>query len=62
LRLHRLDYDEAAISEWAKCVTAQGWKDAYVFFKHDGELGSGPPAVSSFVSASATVATETEGF
>ena len=60
LRLHRLDYDEAAIGEWAKCVTAQGWNDAYVFFKHDEGLGSGPPAVSSFVTACGSLATETE--
>ena len=51
LRLHRLDYDEAAIGEWAKCVTAQGWNDAYVFFKHDEGAGSGPPAVSTFITA-----------
>ena len=35
LRLHRLDYDEAALVEWAKCVNGQAWKEAYVFFKHD---------------------------
>jgi len=62
LRLHRLDYDEAAIGEWAKCVTAQGWNDAYVFFKHDEGLGSGPPAVSSFVTACGSLATETARF
>jgi uncharacterized protein YecE (DUF72 family) len=62
LRLHRLDYDEAAIREWAKCVTGQAWKDAYVFFKHDESEagGSGPPAVSTFVTACASLATETE--
>ena len=60
LRLHRLDYDKAAIDEWAKCVTAQGWNDTYVFFKHDEGLGSGPPAVSSFVTACGSLATETE--
>jgi len=35
LRLHRLDYDAAALTEWAKRVNANGWKEAYVFFKHD---------------------------
>jgi uncharacterized protein YecE (DUF72 family) len=51
LRLHRLDYDEAALGVWARCVTAQSWTDAYVFFKHDEGVGSGPPAVSTFVGA-----------
>ena len=62
LRLHRLDYDEAALAEWARCVTGQAWTDAYVYFKHDEGAGSGPPAVETFVkatrgtSASATTA------
>lgn len=49
LRLHRLDYDAAALEEWARCVAAQSWTDAYVYFKHDEGAGSGPPAVESFV-------------
>ena len=62
LRLHRLDYDEAALVEWAKCVTGQVWKEAYVFFKHDENEkgGSGPPAVSTFTTACGSLATETE--
>ncbi len=51
LRLHKLDYDQAGLEEWAKCVTAQKWNEAYVYFKHDEGAGSGPPAVESFVSA-----------
>ena len=51
LRLHRLDYDSAALVEWARCVAAQAWSDAYVYFKHDEGAGSGPPAVEAFVSA-----------
>ena len=43
----------AVLAEWAKCVTGQPWKEAYVFFKHDETEngGSGPPAVSTFVAA-----------
>ena len=52
LRLHKLDYSSAALEEWAKCVSAQKWDDAYVYFKHDEGEGSGPPAVESFVRAS----------
>ncbi len=51
LRLHKLDYDAAALAQWAKCVTSQTWKEAYVFFKHDEGEGSGPPAVATFVTA-----------
>ena len=53
LRLHKLDYDAAALGEWAKCVTSQTWGDVYVFFKHDESEngGSGPPAVATFVAA-----------
>ena len=56
LRLHRLDYDQAALAEWARCVSAQSWSDVYVYFKHDEGAGSGPPAVESFVSAVAMLA------
>ena len=51
LRLHKLDYDEAALGEWAKCVAGQPWGEAYVYFKHDEGVGSGPPAVEAFVRA-----------
>ena len=53
LRLHRLDYDETALTEWAKCVGEQGWSEAYVYFKHDEANGNGtvcgPSAVDAFV-------------
>jgi uncharacterized protein YecE (DUF72 family) len=48
VRLHRFDYDEAMLSAWAARINAQGWSDAYVFFKHDEGAGSGPPAVQAF--------------
>jgi uncharacterized protein YecE (DUF72 family) len=51
LRLHRFDYDAAAMAEWARRVAAQPWTDAYVFFKHDHTAGSGPPAVNAFMKA-----------
>ena len=55
LRLHRPDYDATALGEWARCVSAQTWSDAYVFFKHDEDAGggSGPTAVTAFVEACA---------
>ena len=54
LRLHKLDYTLDGLAEWAKRVTAQNWKDVYVYFKHDEGVGSGPPAVEAFVASSAT--------
>jgi uncharacterized protein YecE (DUF72 family) len=56
LRLHRFDYDAAAIAEWAKRITGAGWNEAYVFFKHDHvpEGLSGPLAVDAFVQACAS--------
>ncbi|MEP6508803.1 MAG: DUF72 domain-containing protein [Gemmatimonadales bacterium] len=51
LRLHRLDYDQAALAEWGKTIAAQAWSDAYVYFKHDEGVGSGPPAVEAFTSS-----------
>jgi uncharacterized protein YecE (DUF72 family) len=55
LRLHKLDYQSAELLEWAKNVSTQQWNEAYVFFKHDETEngGSGPPAVSTFVTACA---------
>jgi len=47
-RLHRLDYDEAALGGWAEKLGALPWSEAYVYFKHDEGVGSGPPAVDAF--------------
>ncbi len=51
LRLHKLDYEPSAIAAWAKKVKALPWKEAYVYFKHDHGLGSGPPAAEAFTKA-----------
>jgi uncharacterized protein YecE (DUF72 family) len=49
-RLHRLDYDDAMLADWARKISAQPWGEAFVFFKHDEGVGSGPPAVGAFIS------------
>jgi uncharacterized protein YecE (DUF72 family) len=49
LRLHRLDYNEQALSQWAERVKEPGWSEVYVYFKHDEGVGSGPPAVDAFL-------------
>ena len=48
-RLHRLDYTDAMLTDWARKISAQPWNEAFVFFKHDEGVGSGPPAVGSFI-------------
>jgi uncharacterized protein YecE (DUF72 family) len=48
LRLHRFDYSEPMLREWATRVKEQPWEMAYVYFKHDEGEGSGPPAVDAF--------------
>ena len=50
VRLHRFDYDASALTEWASRIQGQGWEEAYVYFKHDEGIGSGPPAVDAFLS------------
>ena len=47
-RLHRFDYDEAMMAGWVQRLAAQPWSEAYVYFKHDEGIGSGPPAVDAF--------------
>jgi uncharacterized protein YecE (DUF72 family) len=54
VRLHRFDYDDAALSAWAKRIEALPWNEAYVYFKHDEGVGSGPPAVDAFHRALST--------
>lgn len=49
VRLHRFDYDDAMHGVWAQRIADQSWNDAYVFFKHDEGVGSGPPAVDAFI-------------
>jgi uncharacterized protein YecE (DUF72 family) len=49
LRLHKLDYDAAALTAWAGRVSSLGVGEAVVYFKHDEGIGSGPKAVDTFV-------------
>jgi uncharacterized protein YecE (DUF72 family) len=48
LRLRRTAYNENDLVEWMKRVTAQKWKDAFVFFKHEDE-GIGPKLAAQFI-------------
>jgi uncharacterized protein YecE (DUF72 family) len=50
LRLRRPEYAPGELAEWAARVQAQGWSDAYVFFKHEDE-GAGPRLAAAFMEA-----------
>ncbi len=50
LRLRRQDYAEADVAAWAGRIRAQGWSEAYVFFKHEDE-GKGPKLAAQLIAA-----------
>ncbi len=45
LRLRRPDYDDTALKAWAARMQAEGWRECFVFFKHEG-AGAGPRLAS----------------
>ncbi len=48
LRLRRSDYDDAALVAWRERISAQPWRRAYVFFKHEEGSPLGWPAIERF--------------
>ena len=48
LRLRRADYSPEALRAWAGRIQGLGWRDAYVFFKHEVK---GPALASDFEAA-----------
>jgi len=48
LRLRRPDYGDAELQTWAERVLRQGWRDAFIFFKHEEE-GKGPQMAKRFL-------------
>jgi uncharacterized protein YecE (DUF72 family) len=48
LRLRRVEYGDAELAAWHEKIRAQGWDEAYVFFKHEDE-GKGPRFASRFI-------------
>ena len=51
LRLRRTDYSEEDLAGWAERIAAEGWSDAYVFFKHEDEA-EGPRFAQKFLELS----------
>ena len=35
VRLRKNEYPDPLLREWATKIAAQGWKDAFVYIKHD---------------------------
>ena len=56
LRLRLPDYGDAELAAWADRVRGQGWKDAFVFFKHEDEA-KGPMLATRFLQLAATTPT-----
>jgi uncharacterized protein YecE (DUF72 family) len=48
LRLRRPDYSDADLKGWIKQLKKLGWKDSFVFFKHE-DAGVGPRFASRFI-------------
>jgi uncharacterized protein YecE (DUF72 family) len=48
LRLRRPDYGDPELATWLERARAQGWDEAYVFFKHEDE-GKGPALAARFL-------------
>lgn len=42
LRLHRAGYTRDDLARWLGTIQAQGWTEAFVYFKHEEEI-AGPP-------------------
>ena len=54
LRLRRPDYDDAELKKWAMLVREQGWRDVFVFFKHEEEAEiKGPEMALRFLELAA---------
>jgi uncharacterized protein YecE (DUF72 family) len=47
-RLRKVEYSEDELREWSARIDAQGWSDAYVFFKHEDEA-RGPAFANRFL-------------
>lgn len=51
VRLRRVSYSDQELKKWISRIKAQGWKDTFVFFKHEDE-GTGPKLAARFVALS----------
>ena len=52
LRLRRPDYGDPELKAWGQRIQSQGWKEAFIFFKHEDE-GKGPLMAKRFLELAA---------
>ncbi|MEW6251722.1 MAG: DUF72 domain-containing protein [Planctomycetota bacterium] len=52
LRLRRPEYGDAELRAWFQRICGQGWREAFVFFKHE-EAGMGPQMARRFLDLAA---------
>jgi uncharacterized protein YecE (DUF72 family) len=48
LRLRMVEYTQEQLAEWERKVRESGWRDAFVFFKHE-DAGTGPKLARRFL-------------
>ena len=48
LRLRRSDYDDGSLQPWADRISAQPWRQAYIFFKHEEGSPLSWPVIERF--------------
>jgi len=48
LRLRRENYTRKSLATWLKKIRSMGWKEAYIFFKHE-DTGTGPKFATRFL-------------
>lgn len=48
LRLRRVNYSQENLAEWLGRIRGQGWKETFLFFKHEDE-GTGPKLAGQFL-------------
>lgn len=53
LRMRRLGYTRDELDGWMERIRRQGWKEAFVFFKHEDEA-AGPAMAKDFLSLAGT--------
>ncbi len=51
LRLRRCDYDQAALDAWRERISAQPWREAFVFFKHEEGAPLSWPLIERFAAS-----------
>jgi uncharacterized protein YecE (DUF72 family) len=61
LRLRRRDYGDEALDAWRRRITAQAWREAFVFFKHEEGAPLGWPAIERFARSVGSILSRSGG-